>query len=118
MSVSECKSGPVTATDWGPEIRPASYTHSRAPLVPNRFGDLSGLGILHLVVISRNGFSLAGSLVLRQVELFLDFALAAGQRLVTLFMLEGSTDFGFEFLDPLAGRTMSDSSLAARSSKP
>ena len=80
-----------------------SYTYSRAPFVANGFRDILGFGILRFVVVPRNGIHLAGGLVLGEVELFLDFALAAAQISVTLLMLERSANFGFEFLAPLVG---------------
>lgn len=46
-------------------------------------------------------FGLAGSLVLRQVKLLLDFALPADQFLVTVLLLEVRTNFAFEFFRAL-----------------
>ncbi len=53
--------------------------------------------------VGRFRFDLARGLVLGEVKLLFDFALAAAQLLVTLFVLKGSADFGFKFLAPLVG---------------
>ena len=58
---------------------------------------------LRRVFVGRIGINLAGSLVLGQVELFLDFTLTTGQLLVTLLALEGCADFGFQFFPAFGG---------------
>lgn len=73
---------------------------------------------LLLALVGYLGFRLAGGLVLGEVEFFLNLALTAGQLLITLFLLKGRTDFSFQLLGSLVESAMSDSSLAARSSKP
>ena len=68
------------------------------PLLTNALGDILGFAVLRFVVLPGDGVNLAGSLVPGQVELFLDFTLAAAQPLVALLVLEGGADLGFEFL--------------------
>src|SRR5947207_3365266 len=61
------------------------------------------LGILLVVRVRRIRINLAWGLVLGEIELFLNLALAAGQLLVTLLALEMRADFGFQFFRPLGG---------------
>ena len=79
----------------------ASHTHPRAPFVANGLRDILDFGILLLDWVSRISLDLTRSLILGEVQIFLDFALAAAQLLVAILMLEGSADIGFEFLTPL-----------------
>ena len=67
------------------------------------FGDILGFGILPRGVVRRIRLDLAGGLILGEIELFLNFALAAAQLLLTRLMLERSADFGPKFLAPLLG---------------
>src|SRR6478736_3063868 len=77
-----------------------SYAQGRAPLGPGRIGLRLFLGIVRLVRFRWLRLNLTGGLVLRQVELFFDLALAAGQFLVTLLALEKRANLGFQFLRP------------------
>src|SRR5437879_1184290 len=59
------------------------------------------LRVLLLIVLSRFGVGLAGSLVFGQVQLLLDLTLAESQLPIPLFVLEGSADFAFKFFGAL-----------------
>ena len=61
------------------------------------------LGFSLLVFVNRPGFNLARSLVLGEVELFLDLTLATGQLLIALLALEVRADFGFQLFRALVG---------------
>ena len=60
-------------------------------------------GFLLLNRLRGLGLDLAGSLVLGQIELFLDLALATAQVLVVLLLLERCADFCFKLLRALLG---------------
>ena len=53
------------------------------------------LGVLLRRFIGRISIHLAGRLILGELELFFDLALATGQLLITLLTLKVRADFGF-----------------------
>ena len=71
------------------------------------FGVFDPLGILSFsnffLITAVDGFRLAGSLILGQIEFFLNFTLTTGQFLITLLALEMRADFGFQFFRPPVG---------------
>jgi hypothetical protein len=69
-------------------------------------------------LVRRRGFHLAGGLVLREVELFFNLTLSAGQFLVTLLALELRSDPAFEFDRALLRIGDGGFKFAARSSNP
>src|SRR5258708_4450024 len=80
-----------------------SHTDGVPLSVANRSSRCLPLGCLLLSVVIRRRVGLAGGLVLGEVELFLNLALAATQLFVAFLVFKWHADFTFQFFGTLVG---------------